>query len=73
MKRHPETTDDMISIFTAALTGGESNRQLAAKLIRRLTPEAKRDLRASIQDLDYLMDDVFLEQLREKRIAKRNE
>jgi len=67
MKHTPEVTDDMISIFTAVLTGGDANRRLAAKLIRKLSPEARRDLRAACQDLDNLIDDVWLEELRERR------
>jgi len=67
MKHIPEVTDDMISIFTHVLVGGDLNKRLAAELIRKLGPEARRDLRAALQDLDYLLDDVWLEELREKR------
>ena len=70
MKHHPVITDDMISIFTSILIGGESNRLLAAELIRKLDAKARRDLRAACQDLDNLIDDVWLEELREKRRGK---
>jgi hypothetical protein len=72
MKHIPEVADDMISIFVHVLTGGELNRRLAAELIRKLGPEARRDLRAACQDLDNLIDDVWLEELREKRRQNRN-
>jgi hypothetical protein len=67
MNHIPEITDDMISIFTHVLTGGEANRLLAAELLRKLGPEARRDLRAACQDLDYLIDDVILAEMRERR------
>jgi len=67
MKHHPEITDDMISIFTSILIGGEANRLLAVKLIRKLDAKARRDLRAACQDVDNLIDDTWLEELREKR------
>jgi len=67
MKHIPEVTDDMISIFTSILTGGDANKRLAAELIRKLSPEARRDLRAACQDLDNLIDDVWIEERREER------
>jgi hypothetical protein len=70
MKHHSEITDDMISIFVAILHGGDANKRLAEKLIRKLDARARRDLRASIQTFDALIDDVWLEELREKRIEK---
>ncbi|MGH9753275.1 MAG: hypothetical protein ACREA2_10870 [Blastocatellia bacterium] len=70
MKHIPEVTDDMISIFTQVLTGGDANKSLAVKLIRRLGPEARRDLRVACQDVDNLIDDTRLEELREKRRAE---
>ena len=67
MRGQLSDTDDMISIFTAILIGGDANKRLAAKLIRKLSPAARRDLRAACQDLDNLIDDVWLEELRERR------
>ena len=67
MKHHPEITDDMISIFTSILIGGDANKRLAAKLIRKLPPQARRDLRAACQELDNLIDDTWLEEMRERR------
>lgn len=67
MKHHPEITDDMISIFVSILTGGDANKRLAAELIRKLGPEARRDLRATIQELDNLLDDTILAEMAEKR------
>jgi hypothetical protein len=67
MKHTPEITDDMITIFTQVLTGGDANKRMAAELVRKLGPEARRDLRAACQDLDNLLDDVWLEELRLRR------
>lgn len=67
MKHHPEITDDMISIFTSILIGGDANKALAVNLIRKLGPEARRDLRAACQSLDELLDDVFLAESRSGR------
>jgi hypothetical protein len=67
MKHTPEITDDMISIFTAIVIGGDANKRLASELIRKLGPEARRDLRAACQTLDEQIDDVWLEELRERR------
>jgi len=63
MKRIPEITDDIISIFVHVLTGGEMNKRLAAELIRKLGAEARRDLRAACQELDELLDDVILAEM----------
>ena len=59
--------DVMIAIFTLVLAGGESSRKEAAELIRKLGPEARRDLRAACQNLDNLIDEVWLEESRERR------
>jgi len=56
-----------VQIFELILAGGEASRLKAAELIRTLSPTAKRDLRATIQTIDYVLDDVFLAELREKR------
>jgi hypothetical protein len=71
MKHHPEITDEMISIFTCVLTGGDVNKRLAVKLILKLGPEARRDLRAACQRLDTLVEDTWVEEMREKRIKER--
>ena len=67
MKHIPEITDDMISIFASVLIGGDANKSLAAEMIRKLGAEARRDLRAALQDLDYLIDDVIPAEMRERR------
>ena len=67
MKHIPEVTDDMISIFTSVLTGGDANKRLATELIRNLGPEARRDLRAACQETDELLDDTILAEMRERR------
>jgi hypothetical protein len=67
MKHHPETIDMMIEIFTSILTGGDANKRLAAKLIRKLDAVSRRDLRAACQNLDRFIEDVWMEELRENR------
>lgn len=59
--------DALVAIFTLMLDAGESNRREAAEMIRKLGPAARRDLRAACQTLDELIDDVWLEELRERR------
>jgi len=59
--------DVMIAIFTLVLAGGEPARLEAAELIRKLSPEARRDLRAACQEMDELLDDVILTEMRERR------
>jgi hypothetical protein len=53
-------------IFAMTLCGGESNRARAAEAIRRLEAEERRDLRAALQDLDNLLDDVTLAEMRKR-------
>jgi hypothetical protein len=68
MAKHiPEVTDDMLSIFSLILTGGDACKRLAAEVIRKLPPEARRDLRAACQETDNLIDDTWLEEMRERR------
>lgn len=59
--------DTLISIFTLTLDAGESNRREAAEMIRKLSPEARRDLRAACQELEELLDDVTLAEMAERR------
>lgn len=72
MKHHPEITDSMVEIFTSILLGGDHNKRRAAELIRKLDAASRRDLLAACQDLDNLIDDTWLEELREKRRGKRS-
>lgn len=65
-----DATQKQIETFTLILLGGEGNKLKAAELIRSLNPESRRDLRAACQDLDNLIDDVWLQDLREKRRGK---
>lgn len=60
-------TGTQTEIINLILAGGHGNKLRAAELIRTLSPSARRDLRAALQTLDYLIDDVWLEELREKR------
>ena len=59
--------DQLVSIFTLMLGGGEAGRLEAAELIRKLSTEARRDLRAVLQETDHLLDDVILQEMRERR------
>jgi len=62
-----ETLKTQVEIFSLVLAGGEASRLKAAELIRRLGPQARRDLRATCQVVDASIDDVWLEELRETR------
>jgi hypothetical protein len=57
----------MITIFSLVVTGGEACRQLAAEKIRKLGPEARRDLRAACQETEEILDDVTLAEMAERR------
>ena len=58
-------------LFALCSEGGDASLKRAAAIIRKLSAEERRDVRAGLQQLDYLLDDIFLEQQREKRIASR--
>jgi hypothetical protein len=58
-------------LFALCSAGGDANLKRAAAIICRLSAEERRDVRAGVQQLDYLMDDIILEQQREKRTASR--
>jgi len=73
MKHHPEVIDSMIEIFTSILTGGETNKRLAVKQIRKVDAIGRRDLRAACQNLDALMEEIWLEEMRDQRIQKRKQ
>jgi hypothetical protein len=70
MKHHPEILDSMIEIFASIVVGGETNKRLAIRLIRKLDATARRDLRAVCQNLDALVEEVWLEELRDQRAEK---
>lgn len=59
--------DTIVAIFTLILDAGCASKREAAELIRRLGPQARRDLRAALQELDELLDDVSLAEMRERR------
>ncbi len=72
-KRKPEPTTTQAEIFTLILSGGDSNKQRAAELIHKLSPAERGDLRAACSETDYLLDDVWLDELKWKRHAPREE
>jgi len=55
------------------LSGTESDKRHAANLILKLNDVERRDLRAACQRLDNLVEDTWLDELREKRIERRQE
>jgi hypothetical protein len=65
MSKYIELNTDLLLL---AAEDSERSRKEAAERIRKLSPEERRNLRAAIQRLDYLPDDVFLSEQREKRI-----
>jgi len=62
-----ETLETQVEIFSLVMAGGEASRLRAAELIRKLDPKSRRDLRAALQELDELLDDVILAERRERR------
>jgi hypothetical protein len=60
-----------IEIFELMLSGNERDKKHAVNLIRHLDAEGRRDLRAACQRLDNLVEDTWLDELREKRIERR--
>lgn len=56
-----------IEIFTLCLDGTERDKLHAAALIRKLTPEARRDLRATLALVTELMDDTYLRERSDSR------
>ena len=66
-KQMPEPTSDKTpleaqgEVFAMAAVGGDSNLKEAASRLRDMSGAERRELRNSIQQLDYLLDDVSLE------------
>jgi hypothetical protein len=56
-------TEAAAEVFTMAHVGGDRNQKVAADRLRRMSSNDRRELRQSIQRLDYLLDDVSLELL----------
>jgi hypothetical protein len=56
-----------IEIFELILSGTERDKKHAVMLIRKLDDVARRDLRATCQRLDNLVEDTWFDELREKR------
>jgi hypothetical protein len=54
-------------VFTMAHVGGDHNQKIAARRLRGMTSDERRELRRSIQRLDYLLDDVCLELLAKRK------
>jgi hypothetical protein len=54
-------------LLLLAAEDSEHSRQEAAERIRKLSPEERRDLRAACQTLHNLIDEVWLEEMRQRR------
>jgi hypothetical protein len=54
-------------LFALAMRGSASAKKDAEALIRGMSARERRDLRAALYDLDYLLDDVALAEFREAR------
>jgi hypothetical protein len=67
MSKYTEIDTDLLLL---AAEDSERSRQEAAERIRKLSPEERRDLRAACQRLDNLIDDTWLDELRERRRGK---
>ncbi len=64
MGKYTEIDSDLLLLVAE---DSERSGQEAAERIRAMTPEQRRDLRAACQRLDNLVEDVWIEELREKR------
>jgi hypothetical protein len=59
-------------LFALCSEGGDANLKRAADIIRKMSAEERRNARAGIQCLDYLLDDIHLDEMRDKRISNIN-
>lgn len=67
MSKYTELGTDLL-LFAAE--DSERSHKEAVERIRAMTPEERRDLRAACQNLDALIEETWLEELREKRIER---
>jgi hypothetical protein len=58
-------------LFALCSAGGDADLRRAAGIIRKMSSEERRDVRAGIQTLSEMIDDIVLEELRQKRIDSR--
>jgi hypothetical protein len=63
--KYTEMDTDLLLL---AAQDNERSRSEAAKRIRAMTPQERLALRAALQTLDYLIDSVWLDELRDRRI-----
>jgi hypothetical protein len=56
-------------LFALCSEGGEADMNRAAGIIRKMSPEERRNVRAGIQQLDHLLDDISLNEMRDRRIS----
>jgi len=59
-------------LFALCSEGREADLKRAAGIIRKMSAEERQNVRAGIQRLDYLLDDVSLNEMRDKRISNIN-
>ena len=62
-----------IEIFELMLSGNERDKKHAVNLILKLNDVERRDLGAACQRLDNLVEDTWLDELRDKRIKDRQD
>lgn len=55
--------ENQTELFVLATVAGDGNLKEAAARLRAMTSAERRELRKSIQRLDYLLDDVSLESM----------
>jgi hypothetical protein len=59
-----------IEIFELMLSGTDRDKKHAANLILKLNDVERRDLRAACQNLDALVEETWMAEMREQRIEK---
>jgi hypothetical protein len=60
-------------LFALCSAGVDASLKRAAGIICKLSAEERLNVRAGIERLSYLMDDVFLDECRQKRIEARKQ
>jgi len=54
------------------MTTNEADLKRAGAIIRKMNAQERQAVRAGLQQLSYLMDDIFLDECRQKRIKEQS-
>jgi hypothetical protein len=59
-------------LFALCMTTNKADLKRAGAIIRKLSAQERQAVRAGLQQLSYLMDDIFLDECRQKRIKEQS-